>query len=295
MNKEQSKVKLRIALSAGGIKGAFQVGFLHEVVNSGFFEIDKVYGCSIGAIIAPFAVNNRLEYIEEICKSIRSASDVYETYPLPNFIYPFMMFFNKGVYKRMKLHNLYDDLTPEEQKIAQSKCHVVAYNYLENKEEWFTGEHLKFGIKCSSCSPLTIPPIEENGKLYVDGAVTECWPLDLIYKEVYANESFDGLYVLVNVGPGTIEPNKYPSDGISFLYNLYQNAAVSNSWREMQRLKHILGEQFIVVHNEKDVLQDLELDNKQKEIEITIEFGKQKGREFVEKYKLGNLKNNLLT
>jgi predicted acylesterase/phospholipase RssA len=56
-----AKLKVRVVLPGGGAKGAWQVGFLKELLASGEVEIDKVYGTSVGAGISPFVAANRMD------------------------------------------------------------------------------------------------------------------------------------------------------------------------------------------------------------------------------------------
>ena len=55
-----------VVLCGGGIKGAFQAGFLYALLESGKYEIDNIYAVSVGALIAPLLANKRKDLIKDM-------------------------------------------------------------------------------------------------------------------------------------------------------------------------------------------------------------------------------------
>lgn len=101
----KKKVRVRLILPGGGVKGTFQVGFIQAMQRSDKYEIDHVYGTSVGALIAPFAVCGRIDRVADHFASLRSINDIVDEWPwyirmLPTSI---RVLFKLGAFRSIKL------------------------------------------------------------------------------------------------------------------------------------------------------------------------------------------------
>jgi len=280
------KTKVRIILSGGGIKGTYQLGVLSEIVKSEKYEIDKIYGCSIGAILAPMVVNNKIEEAINVLKNIRSIDDIvnrytYMGYKIPDWyiIKGFNTLFNMGAYKSIKLvDKVFDSLTKQEIINAGKKCHVVAFDIMKNREVWFSGEEIEFGVKCSSALWMAVPPIERNGTLYTDGGVTEIFPLQYIIDNE-TEEDYDGEYIFIDCDSRKYFHNSKPTNGIELMSTLHWSSSTNlselelkNAFKYIPKLQLIRPERNILLHG---------FDTDKSRIDDTFDMGVQDGKEFL--------------
>lgn len=200
---EKTKTKLVIVLPGGGIRGAFQLGYLKALStylkSNPHVEISYVFGCSIGALIAPLVVTDRLDVAEMFLKTIVTEPEkvlkpwgwYYKWLPITLKV----LLFN-GVYQRiLGAQMVMNSLSAQERTLSEKRCSVVGLNLSQQREEWFSGTDLELGIDISTCLPLAVPPIEhpETGEIYVDGGMTEVIPVGQIHQrlEIIAREDAD--------------------------------------------------------------------------------------------------------
>ena len=255
--KISNKIKLRVILSGGGVKGSFQLGVLSEIIKSKRYTIDKVYGCSIGAIISPLLANENIDEMINIFDNIKSIDDVIERrrflgMNLPNwkcilFTYAILYL---GAYKNIKLvYTMWNIMSEEEISIAKKKCHVVSYDIINNKEVWFTGNELNTGIKCSSALWLAVPPIKYKDGLYTDGGVTEMFSVDYILDQE-REDDFVGEYIFIDCDPRKQYTNSPPSDGLTLMTNLHNSANVKLAHYEFKKLESNLKNKLTILRPE---------------------------------------------
>lgn len=280
------KIKLRVMLPGGGVKGCFQLGFLSEILSSNKFEIDSVYGCSIGAILAPFVANNNVNPLIETFNNIKDIGDVVEERKIlgitisNKILLGLFAFFKLGAYKSIKLvDKVYNLLTADQVKIAQERCHVVSYDILNNVETWFTGEDLRMGIKCSSALWLAVPPINYKNGLYSDGGVTEVFPVTYII-EHDLNTKFDGIYLFIDCDPRKPYTNTIPTDGLTLMSDLHWGASLRLSEFELSKLCENLTNNLIIVKPDNNILSNA-LDINQDRMKETFNQGVLKGTQFM--------------
>ena len=244
------KTRLRVILPGGGVKGAFQLGALTAILGTGRYTIDAVYGCSIGAILAPLVSVENVAKITTLFNGIRDVSDVLQRrtwlcglveYPEWTVVQGLSSFLQLGAYQSVKLvDTMLQSLTQEELALAQSRCHVVAYDLLNNQERWFTGSELAVGVRCSSALWLAVPPISYGGTLYSDGGATEVFPVTYILEHELSGPAFDGVYVFIDCDARTPYTTPAPTDGLSLMSALQWAAASRLAEFELQRLKREL-------------------------------------------------------
>ena len=286
----QNKIKLRIILPGGGVKGCFQIGVLEQILASNQYEVDSVYGCSVGSILAPFVANgiNSLIKAKGLFTSITSISQIVEPHKLFNII-PFpdttivkglSAFLQMGAYKSFKIvDQAFSLLTGDELYMAANKCHVVAYDICNNKEAWFSGPKLKDGIRASSALWLAVPPVSVNNVLYSDGGVTEVFPMDYILEHDLATD-YQGIYLFVDCDSRQPYTVPAPTDGLSLMSNLQWASASRLADFELARLKDKLQSTLVIVRPDVNVLQSA-LDINPERMQQTYQAGVQLGKAFL--------------
>jgi hypothetical protein len=277
----QCKTKLRVLLPEGGAYGCFQVGCITEILKSGKYTIDRVYGCSIGAILAPFVATENVDLMLDLFKEIKSIDDVVVKRPyIPNLLLPLFAFFNWGAYQGIKLvDTVFHSLSYREVKHAQTKCHVVAYDLVDCKPCWFTGEDLKEGIRCSSALWLAVPPVEFKNSVFSDGGVTGMFQDQYILNDLL-NDDFDGEYIYIDCKARINKKTHVPTNALDLINNFHSMALSRISILELEQFKQKLGHPFTIIRPDADILLG-SLDINPERMEATLQEGVRKGREFL--------------
>jgi Patatin-like phospholipase len=288
-----TKTPLRIILSGGGSKGVFQIGALQEIINSGLYSVDRVYGCSIGALLAPYVANEKIQPLVDIFGSIKTPADVFERrkvlgITVPDKLSSVCAFFRLGAYKSVKLvDTIFNRLTPEELEVAQQKCHVVAYDLIKNQERYFTGKDLRIGAQCSSALWLAVPPVPFEEGLYSDGGTTELFPVNYILSTELktadrAGEatSFQGVYLFVDCDSRSDYTNAKPTNAIELMSNVQWAAALRLAELELVQLQATLEKELILIRPDTNILSG-GLDMDPVRMSEFFQAGVRKGQDFV--------------
>jgi len=260
MNQEQ-KQKIRVILPGGGVRGCFQLGVLHKLLESDKYAIDQVFGTSIGAILAPFVACETIAPIKSYFDKITCLTDIVQPHQLcginltSNFMLGVMILLKMGAYKSIKIVDYIEkNLTEDQFDIAEQKCHVVAYDYSNQTNTWFSGKLLLEGIRCSSALFVAVPPIEYNNTIYTDGGITEMYPLEYILeKEV--NDNFDGMYYFIDCSTRKSMPMSKPTNIFTFIWQLIWTPSNRLCEFELEKMDKILGDKLVIIRPEIDILQ----------------------------------------
>lgn len=255
-------VPLRIVLPGGGIRGAFQIGFLKSLMNSRRYPVDWVYGSSVGSIVAPFVIANKLNELEYLITSLKSPNDVVQ--PRSQILNDLLklkytslsVLFKASAYQKFTIVDIALAMLENDQ-YAFNKCTCVAWDMMKRKEVWFTGKDYPDGMRASSALWLAVPPMKykyPNGEqtYLVDGGATELVPVSKILEDEKAAE-FDGKYLVVfpylKQEP---ELKELPSNGLSLSIALHQDASNALSEREFEMFLNKVGDKAIAVYPQRD-------------------------------------------
>jgi NTE family protein len=210
-------MKPALVVSGGGSKGAFAVGAIRYLREEQHIEFGLVSGTSTGALIAPLAVTDELDLLEEIYTSVDT----------------------KHILKKVSLETTWDrgylfDTTPLEKLVSKHLDDGRATQILDAGVPAFiatvclqTGRLTYFqtgrfqgqpsagaelvrvgdratlitAIIASACQPVFMPPIwlpagEQPVREYVDGGVREYAPID-----VAITNGADDIYVVMHSPP----------------------------------------------------------------------------------------------
>lgn len=241
MNKTSSSTtaakptKVRLILPGGGVQGSFQLGFIKGLQQSDAFEVDHVYGTSVGAMIAPFALHHDIDTMISIFDGISSITDIFQPWPwyLHALPAPLRMLLKKGAYKSNKLAE--EAVRHLSTSKSYERCSVVSWDLLNKKNTWFSGEDIKKGIPASSNLWLVVPPLKMDGSIFVDGGATRLVPLPEKKDDMF---HFDGLYVIVDCAPRKPQPvTKQPADVVHLMKMLHYDASLQLANKEVDRFR----------------------------------------------------------
>ena len=202
-SQEQRKPKIGLVLSGGGAKGFAHIGVLKVLEQAGV-KIDYIGGTSMGAVVGGlYASGYSATQIDSIFKNTdfdallsdfipRSSKTFYEK--RNDEMYAFTLPFNKlkvgiptALSKGMYNYNLLNKLTYNVRHIRDFNelpipflC--VATNIETGEEVLLNKGYLAQAMLASSAFPTLFSPVEIEGRLLVDGGVTNNFPVDEIKK-----------------------------------------------------------------------------------------------------------------
>ena len=191
MNKTVHLPKIHFILPGGGVRGAFQAGFLYRFFSEykDKFEVVKIDGTSVGSMNGIAIASGQYEIIKDIWFSINNINDLFDNWTdsslmgLGQYMSYYYGFFNNGLYSNRRVNNLlkqnikeaWDNLDDNTKKIYS--CAVV--NIKTAQTEYIKGDDEKLlDYITASASPWIVTnPIKINDDLYTDGGLLETYPI----------------------------------------------------------------------------------------------------------------------
>lgn len=215
--KSSNQKVVDLCLSGGGSKFISQLSFAKTLLESGRVQIRNIYCCSAGSLVAPFILTNKLDYLEKYYFNLPGVEAqllewnwftqlcvLLAKLPLLGWVETVMrlvcVLFGNAAFRSLDteiLSDLDNTLTPED--IANfDRIHVVTTSLETGQNHWFSGHsgqgwHWIDAVKASCALMPVMPPMEINGKLYVDGGVTDVCPLENV--QPLGDSSVDTLLV----------------------------------------------------------------------------------------------------
>jgi predicted acylesterase/phospholipase RssA len=243
---EDKRKRLWIVLPGGGIKGVFQAGFVKGFMdkNAADYCVDRVYGSSVGAVIAPAIASGSLAGMESIIKNIRHLTDIFEPWSAYSKLLSCCGLKSLGTYKCVRLVDdlfqaIKKDLVDEAKRAeCYSRCHVVAWDILNKKETWFTGQDLQMGVRASCALPVMVPPVAFKDTLFADGGISELIPITKVISDFNALSDEDKKNVcilLIDCSTRDYHPSTMrPSNILSYVLHLMNDMHDTLSYQEFE-------------------------------------------------------------
>lgn len=198
-SQEQEDVKVGLVLSGGGAKGLAHIGVLKVIEDAGV-RIDYIGGTSMGAIVGALyasgytakeldSIFHVIDFDELIQDNIpRAAKTFYEkndaekyalTLPFDGFKISFPTSLSQG----QNLFNLISKLTEHVSHINDfSKLPIPFFCMATDVENGIpiklTSGFLPQAVSASGALPSLFSPVELDGRLLIDGGVTNNYPVD---------------------------------------------------------------------------------------------------------------------
>ncbi|MBG6109241.1 NTE family protein [Flavobacterium sp. CG_9.10] len=200
---EQKRPKIGLVLSGGGAKGFAHIGVLKVLEESGI-KIDYIGGTSMGAVVGGlYASGYNASQLDSIFTSTnfdellndfipRSSKNFYEK--RNDELYALVLPFNKfkigipeALSKGMYNYNLLSRLTRNVRNVKDfSKLPIpflcIGTNIETGGAVLLNRGNLAQSMLASSAFPSVFSPIEIDGKLIIDGGVTNNYPIEEVKK-----------------------------------------------------------------------------------------------------------------
>lgn len=198
---QKPRPKIGLVLSGGGAKGFAHIGVLKVLEQAGI-KIDYIGGTSMGAVVGGLYASgynaNQIDSIfkvtnfDELIKDFipRSSKNFYEkrndelyaiTLPFNKFKIGIPTALSKGMYN----YNLLNKLTRNVRHIRDFNKLPIPFlcigSNIETGEEVILNKgYLAQAMLASSAFPTLFSPVEIDGKLLVDGGVTNNYPIEAV-------------------------------------------------------------------------------------------------------------------
>lgn len=206
--------KIGLVLSGGASKCIAHLGVLKALKEIGV-KPDFISAVSGGALLGSVVAAGISP--DETLKIIINKA---------NFSFYFPSFRSGGFFSMSRIEKLYEETLPvktfEELKIPMS---VVATDVNEGKAKYFKHGPLLLPIIASSSYPIIFEPVEINGKQYLDGGITNNFPVEI------ANETMD---VTIGSYVGSINPME---KGTSVKRMMFRSLSLAISEGDKHRIK----------------------------------------------------------
>lgn len=160
---------LGLALGAGGAKGLTHIGIL-KVLHKHNIKPDYIAGTSMGAIIgAAYSAGHSPKDIEILVKKTDWKKIIDFTIP------------KVGLLETERIEQKIDNIVHHKNFYQLNiPLKIVAYNLSEKEKVIFSKGSVAQAIRASMSIPGIFPPLELNNQYYVDGAVADPTPFDVV-------------------------------------------------------------------------------------------------------------------
>lgn len=230
--------KIILVIPGGGVRSAFQAGFFSKFIESDNFEIDAIYASSMGTILAPLVINKKSQILQTLFfNEINRLDDLFEQWGIVwRILGRFArIFFKLGVFKEILIaKRLWNMLNADERNLAESRCHVNAWNLTEAKEYFFTGKDLYDGMCLSTRLWLLVPPTRYKNSYFCDGGSCHLFPITPLLDDKVPD---DTMILFVDSSPRVSKEPKVPSNALSLMFNLHDEALNTVGKLQLQLLK----------------------------------------------------------
>ena len=166
-----SNKKISLALDSGSAKGMAHIGVIEELENKGY-KITAVAGTSMGAVVAAYYSLGKL--------------DVLKNWLSTFFTLDFSL--SGGFIGGKKLMQAFEEhLGNAEFKDTKIPLFITATNLDTGKEHIFYEGQIIHAIRASISVPGVMRPYLYEGNYFVDGAVTNPLPVDILHDNKFKN------------------------------------------------------------------------------------------------------------
>lgn len=169
--------KISLALDSGSAKGMAHIGVIETLEKEGY-QITAVAGTSMGAIVAAYYCLEKLDVLKSWLTGLNKKS----TFMTLDFS------FSGGFIGGKKLMQAFEEHLGEA-TFADTKIplYITATNLDTGKERIFSEGSIIHAIRASISVPGVMRPYLYEGNYYVDGAVTNPLPVDVLHNNKHKN------------------------------------------------------------------------------------------------------------
>jgi NTE family protein len=167
----KNRKTIGLALGSGGFRGLAHIGVLKVLEKNGI-KIDYLSGASIGALVAAYyATHGNAKKIEADLKH----------WPIDN-LYKFFDFSWQGGFITGQKFSDFLKKEFEDDTFSKTKIplQIIATNLIDGSPFVFSSGSVIKAIRASISVPLMFKPVEHQGKLLIDGGLSNPVPLRLL-------------------------------------------------------------------------------------------------------------------
>mgnify|MGYP001204221792 FL=1 len=188
------KPKIHFILPAGGVRGAFQAGFIYRLFNEyrDTFIIQRIDGSSVGALNGFAIINDNIEKLKDIWFNITKIQDLFtswsDSYIFSEYMSYYYGFYKGGLYSNSKLRNMIENYktntwneSSDEYKDKYS-CAVVNVGTAKSKFIKGSDPNIIDYITASASPWVVSNPVTIDNNTYADGGLLETYPINFIDK-----------------------------------------------------------------------------------------------------------------
>jgi NTE family protein len=177
--RELAGILIGLALGSGAAFGLAHIGVLKALEKENI-RVDIVSGCSIGSIIgALWAAGYSADEIEQIALSFKKKRDLLKLIDFFDLCLPFSGFCKGRTVKRF----LKKYLNKKQFKHMHIPLCIVATDLLTSEDVVFKEGSVIDAVRASISIPGVVKPMKHNGRLLIDGGVTNPLPISLLIDE----------------------------------------------------------------------------------------------------------------
>mgnify|MGYP006086965541 FL=1 len=186
--------KIHFILPGGGVRGAFQAGFLYQLFTKykTHFEIARVDGTSVGSINGFAIMNDACETLKDTWLNINNINDLFDNWSDTSIIGGMQSlyygYYNSGLFSNAKVTRLIEstagDSWKTHSKEYQDKYSCAVVNLHNGKTKYVYGSDLNIlDYITASASPWVVSnPVSIEDSSYADGGLLETYPIKHINK-----------------------------------------------------------------------------------------------------------------
>ena len=172
-----NKKSISLALDSGSAKGVAHIGVI-EVFEKNGYKIKAIAGTSMGAVVAAYYSLGKLDLLKNWLLSLDKRSTFFTI----------DISLNGGFVGGKKLMNAFEKhLGYATFKDTNIPLYIVATDLDSGREEVFTKGSITSALRASISIPGIMKPYLYNNHYYVDGAVTNPLPVDVLYNAGHKN------------------------------------------------------------------------------------------------------------
>jgi NTE family protein len=226
--------RLALVIGSGGLKCAAAIGVM-QVLEAENIAVDMVVGCSGGAIFGSLiAMGFSAEKIESTRKQTwtNKVAKKLDLRSLGKIVFPRLVGFSDeiGIFDDSVMSESITRAVGRETTFADTKVpfYCIATDFHTGKPVIISEGNLARAVRISSGIPIVYKPVDWNGRLMIDGGLSNPLPVDVAIQE--------GANIIIAVGfetpllPSVSSPGNYASQMFNILVNqlLYKQFAFYN-------------------------------------------------------------------
>lgn len=220
-------MKIGIAISGGGSKGAFNVGVVNALRTLLNPDFSIVSGTSTGSLIGTLIATRQFQLMNAVYSGVNTEDIVTSRHKLFGIDLGVELSLlisaiagSESVFTTEGLQGIIDRNIPNFQKVKDSQS-LLLYTATELQSgmsrvfdnRTLDPQELRNALVASANQPTLMEPIKIQGKQYVDGGVTEYLPLSAIFKR----EESQDLDLIISTTSSPLEPEYVQEDYTSSL------------------------------------------------------------------------------